>query len=345
MKFSRRVYIAGCSALCVAVVQFAVLADANAQQRLGGGGGPGVIGPPVVESVGEPGEKAKPKFEELLENKDLVPFRGYKSEEIPASWKIDGKYLVCDGSGGDLMTKETYGDFELQVDWKIEKGGNSGIMFHVTTGDDAPYMSGPEIQILDDENHADGKSDLTSAGALYGLYPAEGKELRPVGSWNKSRIKVEGDNLVHYLNNDKVLDIDMSSDDFKKRLSESKFKDWPNFAKSKTGHICFQDHGNQVSFRNIRIKRLGDGDDDSGDAASSDGPQALGAPGLGSPRGGGHALAVLVPGNRMTMHPGEASSVAVAPALVDLVVAVSRETVETSWLSCSRFRASEWTLD
>ncbi len=133
-----------------AILQFSWVPEAAAQRSLGR---------PNTKTSGK-----LSKFVEPLANKDLEQFRGYASEEIGPGWTIEGKHLVYDGSGGgDIMTKETYSDFELQVDWQIQEGGNSGIMFRVTTGDDAPYMSGPEFQILDDEAHADGKSELTSA--------------------------------------------------------------------------------------------------------------------------------------------------------------------------------------
>jgi hypothetical protein len=129
-------------------------------------------------------------------------------------------------------------------------------MYRVSLGDDAPYLSGPEYQILDDDNHADGKNELTSAGSLYALYAPEGKELKPVGEWNDSKIILNGSKIEHWLNGTLVVSADMSSDDWKKRVAESKFKDWEKFGKNATGHICFQDHGNPVSFKNIRIKKI-----------------------------------------------------------------------------------------
>lgn len=225
-----------------AVLQFSLVPEAAAQRSFKRKGSEGF---------------GQAKFTELLANRDLEHFRGYASEEIGPGWSIEGKHLVYDGSGGgDIMTKKTYEDFELQVEWQVQEAGNSGIMFRVTTGDEAPYMSGPEFQILDDEAHADGSSELTSAGALYGLYPAAGKKLRDTGKWNKSRIIVKGDKVTHYLNNTKVVEAEIGSEDWNKRLAESKFKDWEKFAKSSTGHICFQDHGDPVRFRNIRIKSL-----------------------------------------------------------------------------------------
>ena len=262
--------IALCAISVFAILQFSWVPEAEAQRG---------FGRPSATTDGK-----LSKFVEPLANKDLEQFRGYVSEEIGPGWTIEGKHLVYDGSGGgDIMTKETYSDFELQVDWQIQEGGNSGIMFRVTTGDDAPYMSGPEFQILDDETHADGKSELTSAGALYGLYPATGKKARAAGTWNKSRIIVEGNKITHYLNGTKVVEAEIGSEDWNKRLAESKFKDWEKFAKASSGHICFQDHGDPVRFRNIRIKPLGESSNVT-EASGSRDEAGRGAPGRGGQR-------------------------------------------------------------
>ncbi len=206
-----------------------------------------------------PAEVATPDdgFEDLLAGGDLSKFRGYKKEEIGAGWSVtDGELIFSGKNGGDIITKETYDNFELQLDWAISEGGNSGIMFNVGLGDGAPYLTGPEIQILDDSKHGDGKSGLTSAGAIYALYPPVDKTLKPVGEWNEARIVVQGKTVSSYLNGTKVAECEMGSDDWKERLAKSKFSKWEKFASLDSGHIALQDHGNQVRFRNIRIKRL-----------------------------------------------------------------------------------------
>ena len=191
----------------------------------------------------------------LFDGKSLEHFRGYKSEQIGKGWKIDNGELMFDGSGGgDIITRAKYSDFELTFDWKVSEGANSGVMYRVTLGDSAPYMSGPEYQILDDAKHGDGKNTLTSAGSLYGLYVAEGKVLKPAGEWNSAKIVQQGNKIEHWLNGKKVVHAEIDSDDWKQRVNKSKFKNWKKFGVSQTGHIAFQDHGNQVWFRNIKVK-------------------------------------------------------------------------------------------
>ena len=237
-----------------------------------GGGPPG--GPPGAGDD-QSTRTSKPRFVNLLDSKDLSEFRGYAQEEIGEGWSLDGKYLYFDGSGGgDIVTKEVYDDFDLQVEWKVADGANSGIMYRVSLGDDAPYMSGPEYQILDDAEHQDGKNELTAAGSLYGMFAAKDKTLKDVGTWNKTRIVVEGNQVTHYLNGKKVVETEIGGDDWNKQLGESKFKDWEKYGKNKEGHIAFQDHGNEVWFRNIRIKRLNSSDVAGNESSNGRAPAA-----------------------------------------------------------------------
>lgn len=224
-------------------------------------------------STGDEKKSSKPKFVDLLEAGDLSEFRGYKDEAIGDGWDLDGGTLYFDGSGAggqDLITKKQYGDFELQFEYKLSEGGNSGVMYRVSTGDAAPYMSGPEFQVLDDENHDDGKNELTSSGSLYGLYAPENKREKKATGWNACKIIVKGNKIIHLLNARKVLEAEIGSDDWNERLADSKFKDWEKFAKNSSGHIAFQDHGNEVWFRKIRIKDLGGGSEDGDDESEDD---------------------------------------------------------------------------
>ena len=269
-----------CSLACATFLVLGVLQEANAQGKFANGGGQMKQGKPDGDRDGlsdgfTGGTTGKARFVDLLDSRDLRQFRGYKSEEIGEGWSLDGRDLYFDGSGGgDLITRQTYGDFDLQVEWKVAVGANSGIMWRVSLGDNAPYMSGPEYQILDDNEHADGANELTSAGSLYGMFPAKdrdgNKTLREVGTWNKTRITVVGNRVTYYLNLKKVLETEIGSPEWNEQLGKSKFKDWDKFAKNRGGHIAFQDHGNEVWFRNIRIKRLDNGTPEGGYAQGGD---------------------------------------------------------------------------
>lgn len=226
----------------------------------------------------------KGKYVNLLESKDLSSFRGYKTEEIGEGWSIKGKSLYFDGTkgSGDIITKEKYSNFEMQFEWKISPGGNSGVMYRVGLGDSAPYMTGIEYQILDDSKHPDGKKAETSAGSVYALFAPKEYKKKAVGGWNKSRIVVEGSKITHVLNGKRVVETDMASPEWQSKVASSKFKDWEKFAKEKSGHIAFQDHGNKVWYRNIKIRSNDTGSDMAaggrGEPAAAGRPQGVGRP-------------------------------------------------------------------
>ena len=186
-------------------------------------------------------------------------WRGYNDAAWPQGWRVEKGVLTRAEGGGDLMTVAVYADFDMQLEWKISPGGNSGIIYRVSTGDDASYFSGPEYQILDDGEHPDSKQTSTSAGSLYALYARNRDVVEPVGEWNSARIVVRGDHVEHWLNDQKIVECEIGSDDWNKRVKNSKFAKWTQFGKNRKGHIALQDHGDLVSYRNIRIRRLAPG--------------------------------------------------------------------------------------
>ena len=193
----------------------------------------------------------------LFDGSNLDQWRGYQDEAIGAGWKIDEGILKFDGSGGgDIISRESFTNFELSFEWAVTEGANSGVIYKVGLGDSAPYITGPEYQILDNDRHADGKNELTSAASLYGLYAAESGETNPVGEWNTAKIVINGNHVEHWLNDVKIVNAEFGSGDWKERLGKSKFSDWEKFATLSTGHIALQDHGNEVWFRNINIRKL-----------------------------------------------------------------------------------------
>jgi hypothetical protein len=181
-------------------------------------------------------------------------WRGYRSDSLPASWQVVDGALTRVGRGGDIVTREMFANFELRLDWNVSPGGNSGIMYRVMDGLEATYRSGPEMQVLDDSGHVDGRSRLTSAGSLYGLVAAPAGVVRPPGQWNEVRIVANGAHVEHWLNGTKVVEIELWSDEWRRLVRASKFNDWPEFGMAREGRIALQDHGDRVAFRNIRIR-------------------------------------------------------------------------------------------
>jgi hypothetical protein len=199
------------------------------------------------------------KWEVLFDGKDTSKWRGFKAEKFPEKgWVVESGTLRHEAGkgGGDLVSKESYGDFELRFDWKVAPGANSGVMYRVTEDHAASYETGPEYQVLDDAKHGDGKNPKTSSAALYALIACNAeKALRPVGEWNKARIVVKGGRVEHWLNKKKVVEYAWGGPETKALIAASKFKDMPGFAKNGSGHIVLQDHGDDVWFRKIKIRR------------------------------------------------------------------------------------------
>lgn len=186
-----------------------------------------------------------------------VHWRGFRQEGFPTGWEVRDACLVHVGpGGGDIVTRREFGSFELELDWKVTPGGNSGIFYHVSEDMPNTWETGPEMQILDDGTHQDGKDRLTCAGADYALHPAPLGAVKPVGQWNRARILVEGMHVRHWLNGVKTADFVRGSDDWKARVAASKFSRMPAYAKNARGHLALQDHGDEVWFRNIRVKPL-----------------------------------------------------------------------------------------
>jgi hypothetical protein len=190
----------------------------------------------------------------LFDGKTTAGWRGFKTPEPDAGWTAkDGALSPDPKLSQDIMTKATFGSFELAFDWRISPKGNSGVMFHVTETGEQTYQSGPEYQIVD---NARGEPEVDHAGGLYALY-APGKDVtKPVGEFNHSRLVLNHGKGEHWLNGVKVAEYDMTSPEFKARVAASKFKAWPQFAASPTGHIALQNHGDAVAFRNLKIRPL-----------------------------------------------------------------------------------------
>jgi hypothetical protein len=192
----------------------------------------------------------------LFDGKSLQGWHSFKKHETPTQgWVIEAGVLhhLAKGGGGDLVSESTYDQFELEWDWKIAPGGNSGVKYFIT--EERKQAIGHEYQLIDDERHADAKigPDRTT-GALYDVIPPRNAHPHAAGEWNTSRIVVRGKHVEHWLNGTKTVEYDLESEALKKAIEVSKFKDVAGFGTQFKGHILLQDHGDEVWFRNIRIR-------------------------------------------------------------------------------------------
>lgn len=199
----------------------------------------------------------------LFNGKDTSQWRLYKGGAIEPAWGIDSAALELmsasgEMSGGDIITVDEYGDFDLTLDWKIAPGGNSGILYRVKELPDAgnPYMTGPEMQVLDNGGHPDGKIPTHTAGALYDMKAPPTDVTVPVGGWNHARILISNGHIEHWLNGVKVAESSYGDDAWRQQVAASKFKEMKDFGKANRGHIALQDHGFHVWYRNIKIRSL-----------------------------------------------------------------------------------------
>lgn len=193
----------------------------------------------------------------LFDGHSTTGWRGYKSHGEPAGWVVKDGMLTKSGNADDIITTSEYGNFELDVDWKIGTAGNSGIFYRGTEEYDAIYWSAPEFQLLDDANTADGKSRLTAAGSVYGLYPSPAGVVRPAGQWNSTRIIARGAHVEHWLNGKKLFSYELWGPAWRARMKASKFAPYPDYGMAKRGVIGIQgNHPGDLALRTIAIRAL-----------------------------------------------------------------------------------------
>jgi hypothetical protein len=212
---------------------------------------PDPAGKPVSAATEEGRE-----WRSLFDGGSLDAWRGYRRDRAPDGWQVVDGAITRVAEAGDLVTREQFGDFELTLEWRVAEGGNSGIMYRVTEDAAHTFETGPEMQVLDDDRHPDGRSRLTAAGAVYALYPAPAGVVKPAGEWNVARIVARGPRIEHWVNGVEVARYEIGTADWKARVAASKFRKWPGYGRAAAGHIALQDHGNRVSYRNIRIRAL-----------------------------------------------------------------------------------------
>ena len=204
-------------------------------------------------------------WEVLFDGSSFDNFRGYLSQDVFSEWTIkDKEMLFTPGKGGgkNIITRKAYTNFILSLEWKIEKGGNSGIFWSVVEDKEYPeaYQTGPEVQVLDNDNHADGfhVDGTRTAGSVYDMIAYPKEHVNPANEWNLCVLEINHitNKGTVTMNGKESISFPLSGLEWDNMVTNSKFKDWRGFRKQYTGHIGLQDHGNKVWFRNIKIKEL-----------------------------------------------------------------------------------------
>src|SRR5438093_8053156 len=189
----------------------------------------------------------------LFDGKTTAGWRGFRQPRMPDGWHVVDGALTRVARATDIVTVDQFGDFELIVEWKLLPNGNSGIFYRVTEDDDVMWHTAPEYQIIDNA-YKEPLKPGQYAGANYDMHPPSRDATKPIGSWNETRLVVRGAHVEHWLNGVKVVEYELWTPDWERRVRESKFKDYPNYGRARRGHIGLQDHGDRVAFRNIKIR-------------------------------------------------------------------------------------------
>jgi Domain of Unknown Function (DUF1080) len=204
----------------------------------------------------------------LFDGQTTKGWHKYGNQPVGSAWQVKDGVLMLDtakktdwqvSNGGDIVTDEEFENYHLQLDWKIAKNGNSGIIFNIyedTAQYEYPWHTGMEMQVLDNNGHPDAKIIKHRAGDLYDLISSSKETVKPLGEWNHAEIKCVSGKLDMYLNGENIVSTTLWDDNWKKLVAGSKFKSMPAFGTIKKGRIGLQDHGNEVQFRNIKIMRL-----------------------------------------------------------------------------------------
>lgn len=193
----------------------------------------------------------------FIQGNSIRLLRGWTHPGLPPGWTVHDGVLSKGGPVEDLVSTRPYKDFELELEWSIGKEGNSGIFYRATHQYDQIYWSGPEYQLLDDQNAPDGKNRVTAAGSVYGMYPSPAGVVHPHGHWNEARIVVRGNHVTYWMNGRRIIDYDLGSPEWKKRVAASKFAAYPGYGRAPEGLIGIQgNHPGAIEIRNMRIRVL-----------------------------------------------------------------------------------------
>jgi hypothetical protein len=211
----------------------------------------------TASSLAAPPQPGGAAWRALFDGTSTDAWRGYRTQAMPEGWTIVDRTLTKSRPVEDIVSKEQFADFELELDWKIGVAGNSGVFYRGSEEEDKIYWTAPEYVLLDDIKARDNRSRLTCAGAVHSVYPSPEGHLKPVGEWNATRIVAKGAHIEHWLNGAKVVEYELWSPDWEAKVAASKFKAWPKYGRLKSGHIALQgDHSGELAFRNIRIRTL-----------------------------------------------------------------------------------------
>ena len=212
-------------------------------------------GAPVTASAASPDRDAG--WRPLFDGRTTAGWRGYRMDSMPSGWRVVDGMLTKEVATRDIVTTAPFADFELELDWKLDSAGNSGLFYRATEAHDRIYWSAPEYQLLDDAAAPDGRRRITAAGAAHSIMEAPAGVVKPAGQWNTTRVVLRGAHVEHWLNGRKLFEYELWSPEWEAKVKASKFGRWPNYGRATSGLIGIQgDHEGALALRNIRIREL-----------------------------------------------------------------------------------------
>ena len=222
---------------------------------------PGALDPGQGKDNTLSAEEKKAGWILLFNGQNTDGWRGYNNKTFD-SWEIINGQLFCKANEkevkqrADLMTLDQYENFELSIDWKVDKGANSGIIYRVVETSGPSYMTGPEYQLIDDEGYPQKLEAWQKSGSDYAMYPPNELAAKPAGEYNHTVIIVKGAHVEHWLNGKKVVAYEFWTPEWKDLREKGKWKDARDYGMAKKGYICLQDHGGGIWFKNIKLRKL-----------------------------------------------------------------------------------------
>lgn len=195
----------------------------------------------------------------LFNGRDTSGWRSYNHKPHD-SWEVVNGQLHCKKTDvkqrADMITLKQYDNFELTFDWKVDKGANSGVLYHVLETSGPAYVTGPEYQLIDDEGYPEKLEEWQKSGSDYAMHPPSAIAAKPAGEYNHSKIIVKGAHVEHWLNDKKVADFEAWTPEWQQLKEKGKWKDAKDYGMAKKGYIALQDHGGGVWFKNIKLRKI-----------------------------------------------------------------------------------------
>jgi hypothetical protein len=201
-------------------------------------------------------EEAAAGWQLLFDGESLSRWRSYQEDEVNSGWGVENGCLTRLGMGGDLISREQFGDFELKLEWRISEAGNSGIFIRGDESGRSIHYTGYEMQVLDNAGHPDASEPSHRSGAYYDMIAPDHDTSKPVGYWNRVHIVAKGPHVEFWLNDRVTAQFEQGSPEWQALYQKSKFTDRPNYGSLLRGHIGFQDHWDKVWYRNVRVLEL-----------------------------------------------------------------------------------------